>query len=57
MEQLWESSMARSRSSPARRVGWRSLTEEHFDALSSLNARGTLFTVQKALPPHRFSST
>jgi NAD(P)-dependent dehydrogenase (short-subunit alcohol dehydrogenase family) len=26
------------------------ITEEHFDALFSLNARGTLFTVQKALP-------
>ena len=26
------------------------ITEEHFDAAFSLNARGTLFTVQKALP-------
>ena len=26
------------------------ITEEHFDALFSLNARGTLFTVQQALP-------
>jgi NAD(P)-dependent dehydrogenase (short-subunit alcohol dehydrogenase family) len=26
------------------------ITEEHFDDLFSLNARGTLFTVQKALP-------
>jgi NAD(P)-dependent dehydrogenase (short-subunit alcohol dehydrogenase family) len=26
------------------------ITEEHFDATFSLNARGTLFTVQKALP-------
>ena len=26
------------------------ITEEHFDATSGLNARGTLFTVQKALP-------
>src|SRR3954471_1857520 len=26
------------------------ITEEHFDAVFSLNARGTLFTVQKALP-------
>jgi NAD(P)-dependent dehydrogenase (short-subunit alcohol dehydrogenase family) len=26
------------------------ITEEHFDALFSVNARGTLFTVQKALP-------
>jgi NAD(P)-dependent dehydrogenase (short-subunit alcohol dehydrogenase family) len=26
------------------------MTEEHFDAAVSLNARGTLFTVQKALP-------
>ena len=26
------------------------VTEEHFDAAFSLNARGTLFTVQKALP-------
>ena len=26
------------------------ITEEHFDAAFGLNARGTLFTVQKALP-------
>ena len=26
------------------------ITEEHFDAAFSVNARGTLFTVQKALP-------
>ena len=26
------------------------ITEEHFDAAFALNARGTLFTVQKALP-------
>ncbi|HXA30619.1 MAG TPA: SDR family oxidoreductase [Acidimicrobiales bacterium] len=26
------------------------ITEEHFDAAFSLNARATLFTVQKALP-------
>lgn len=26
------------------------ITEEHFDAIFGLNARGTLFTVQKALP-------
>jgi NAD(P)-dependent dehydrogenase (short-subunit alcohol dehydrogenase family) len=26
------------------------ITAEHFDAIFSLNARGTLFTVQKALP-------
>src|SRR6204780_2126219 len=26
------------------------ITEEHFDAVFGLNARGTLFTVQKALP-------
>src|SRR5687768_16487269 len=26
------------------------ITEEHFDAAFDLNARGTLFTVQKALP-------
>ena len=26
------------------------ITEEHFDAAFSLNARGTFFTVQKALP-------
>jgi len=26
------------------------ITEEHFDAVFSVNARGTLFTVQKALP-------
>jgi hypothetical protein len=26
------------------------ITEEHFDAALSLNARGTMFTVQKALP-------
>jgi NAD(P)-dependent dehydrogenase (short-subunit alcohol dehydrogenase family) len=26
------------------------ITEEHFDATFGLNARGTLFTVQKALP-------
>jgi NAD(P)-dependent dehydrogenase (short-subunit alcohol dehydrogenase family) len=26
------------------------LTEEHFDAAFGLNTRGTLFTVQKALP-------
>jgi NAD(P)-dependent dehydrogenase (short-subunit alcohol dehydrogenase family) len=31
-----------------RRLG--EITEEHFDAAFSLNARGTLFTVQKALP-------
>src|SRR3954463_9197901 len=29
------------------------ITEEHFDAAFSLNARGTLFTVQKALPLFR----
>src|SRR5436305_1197728 len=27
------------------------ITEQHFDAAFNLNARGTLFTVQKALPP------
>src|SRR4029077_8014885 len=27
-----------------------SITEEHFDKLFSINVRGTLFTVQKALP-------
>ena len=27
-----------------------SLTEEHFDKLFDLNVKGTLFTVQKALP-------
>jgi NAD(P)-dependent dehydrogenase (short-subunit alcohol dehydrogenase family) len=26
------------------------ITEQHFDATFGLNARGTLFTVQKALP-------
>ena len=31
-----------------RRLG--EITEEHFDAAFGLNARGTLFTVQKALP-------
>src|SRR5881392_873226 len=31
-----------------RRLG--EITEEHFDATFGLNARGTLFTVQKALP-------
>jgi NAD(P)-dependent dehydrogenase (short-subunit alcohol dehydrogenase family) len=31
-----------------RRLG--EITEEHFDAAFCLNARGTLFTVQKALP-------
>ena len=31
-----------------RRLG--DITEEHFDATFGLNARGTLFTVQKALP-------
>jgi NAD(P)-dependent dehydrogenase (short-subunit alcohol dehydrogenase family) len=30
--------------------GLAEITEEHFDAAFSLNARGTLFTVQKALP-------
>lgn len=29
------------------------ITEEHFDSAFSLNARGTLFTVQKALPLFR----
>ena len=35
---------------PARQAGLGDITEEHFDAAFSLNARGTLFTVQKALP-------
>src|ERR1700720_2639314 len=29
---------------------WGEITEQHFDATFGLNARGTLFTVQKALP-------
>lgn len=31
-------------------AGLSEITEEHFDAAFSLNARGTLFTVQKAIP-------
>ena len=31
-------------------AGTDEITEEHFDAAFGLNARGTLFTVQKALP-------
>jgi NAD(P)-dependent dehydrogenase (short-subunit alcohol dehydrogenase family) len=41
---LWASSGVGEQS----RLG--EITEEHFDAAFSLNARGTLFTVQKALP-------
>jgi NAD(P)-dependent dehydrogenase (short-subunit alcohol dehydrogenase family) len=31
-------------------VPFGSVTEEHFDKLFNINVRGTLFTVQKALP-------
>lgn len=31
-------------------VGLEDITEEHFDRTFDLNARGSLFTVQKALP-------
>ena len=41
---LWTSAGAGER----RRLG--EITEKHFDAAFGLNARGTLFTVQKALP-------
>ena len=32
-------------------VPFGAVTEEHFDKLFNINVRGTLFTVQKALPP------
>lgn len=31
-------------------VGMGSITEEHFDRIMDINVKGTLFTVQKALP-------
>jgi NAD(P)-dependent dehydrogenase (short-subunit alcohol dehydrogenase family) len=44
LDVLWASAATGEQS----RLG--EITEEHFDAAFSVNARGTLFTVQKALP-------